>query len=368
MLLSPISPTDSRGELIREASVIIWDEGPMVNRAVLACVNEVCQTVMENDQPFGKKIVIILGDFRQTCPVIRGGTRAQVVDASIKSSSLWELFTIYRLTIPIRNAEDPEFADFVDAIGEGAGPDVPLTLIQHVQTPDDLIDFVYPPNILPDPLACLQRAILAPTHIQVDAYNKNILRRVQGETRTYLSADTLKEADDVGLEQPDSVLDYVAQHTPPGFPHHSLEIKTNAIFRLLRNFSIDLGLVKNIRVVIVNTGSRLITVRILRGIGGANAIESEDILIPRISFQTTLHSGHTLHRKQFPLAPAYATTFNSCQGLTLNCVGIDLTRPVFSHGQLYTALSRVRHRSHARVHLRPGETATTNVTYHELLI
>ncbi|KIJ60175.1 hypothetical protein HYDPIDRAFT_32441 [Hydnomerulius pinastri MD-312] len=26
------------------------------------------------------------------------------------------------------------------------------------------------------------------------------------------------------------------------------------------------------------------------------------------------------------------TTFNSCQGLTLNSIGVDLTRPVFSHG------------------------------------
>ena len=127
--------------------------------------------------------------------------------------------------------------------------------MEHVHTPENLIDFVYPPDILPDPQACLRRAILAPTHIQVDAYNKNILQRIEGETRTYLSADTLKEAEDVGLAQPDSVLDYVAQHTPPGFPHHTLEIKTNAIFRFLRNFSIDLGLVKNIRVVVIHTGS-----------------------------------------------------------------------------------------------------------------
>jgi len=41
MLQSPIKPTDPRGELIKEASIIIWDEGPMVNRAVLACVEEV---------------------------------------------------------------------------------------------------------------------------------------------------------------------------------------------------------------------------------------------------------------------------------------------------------------------------------------
>ncbi|KIJ16370.1 hypothetical protein PAXINDRAFT_62033, partial [Paxillus involutus ATCC 200175] len=79
MLQSPISPSDARGELICAASVIIWDEAPMVNRAVLACVEEVCHIIMGNNEPFGGKILILLGDFRQTCPVIRCGTRAQVV-------------------------------------------------------------------------------------------------------------------------------------------------------------------------------------------------------------------------------------------------------------------------------------------------
>ena len=36
-------------------------------------------------------------------------------------------------------------------------------------------------------------------------------------------------------------------------------------------------------------------------------------------------------RRQFPLTAAYATTFNSCQGLTLDRMGADLTKPVFSH-------------------------------------
>ncbi|EMD37727.1 hypothetical protein CERSUDRAFT_37681, partial [Gelatoporia subvermispora B] len=68
-----------RGELIREASVIIWDEAPMAHNSVLACVEETCRRVMRNDLPFGGKVVILLGDFRQTCPVIRNGTRHQVV-------------------------------------------------------------------------------------------------------------------------------------------------------------------------------------------------------------------------------------------------------------------------------------------------
>ena len=53
----------------------------------------------------------------------------------------------------------------------------------------------------------------------------------------------------------------------------------------------------------------------------------------------------TVIRKQFPLRLAYATTFNSCQGLTLAKTAVDLRIDPFAHGQLYTALSRVRHRN-----------------------
>jgi ATP-dependent exoDNAse (exonuclease V) alpha subunit len=140
-------------------------------------------------------------------------------------------------------------------------------------------------------------------------------------------------------------------------------MKTNALYRLLRNFSIDNGLVKNIRVRIIDVGARLITVRRMTGFLNP----TEDILIPRITFTHVLPSGHTLHRRQFPLAPAYATTFNSCQGLTLDKVGVDLTVPVFSHGQLYTALSRVRNRQSIKVLLPHEDTTTTNVTYSEIL-
>ncbi|KAJ7843150.1 DNA helicase Pif1 like protein, partial [Mycena leptocephala] len=79
MLESPIDPFDPRGELLREAALIIWDEAPMANRAVLACVEETCRRVMGNNLPFGGKVIVLLGDFRQTCPVIRRGSRAQVV-------------------------------------------------------------------------------------------------------------------------------------------------------------------------------------------------------------------------------------------------------------------------------------------------
>ncbi|KIK11055.1 hypothetical protein PISMIDRAFT_123396, partial [Pisolithus microcarpus 441] len=64
--------------------------------------------------------------------------------------------------------------------------------------------------------------------------------------------------------------------------------------------------------------------------------------IPRISFDfIPPGSDWTVTRKQFPLRLAYATTFNGCQGLTLQRSVVDLCKDPFSHGQLYTALSRV---------------------------
>jgi hypothetical protein len=290
------------------------------------------------------------------------------VDASIKSSPLWSDFTIHRLHRCRRNAEDLPFADFVDAIGDGAGPDVSLDMLAIVTDTEDVIEFVYPDRILQDTTSCLSRAILAPTNQQVDHYNNIILQRVHGTQRVYLAADSLKEVDNAGLISPDSALDYVARQTPPGLPSHTLTVKTNGVYRLLRNFSLDRGLVKNVRVVVIDVGTRIVTVRLLRPGDANHGGVGEDILIPRISFLHQLPSGHTLLRHQFPLAPAYATTFNSCQGLTLDVVGVDLTRPVFSHGQLYTALSRIRNHTDAKVRLRPEETTTPNVTYQEILI
>ncbi|KAJ2913021.1 hypothetical protein MD484_g7399, partial [Candolleomyces efflorescens] len=365
MLQSTITPDSSRAELIREAALIIWDEAPMANKAVLACVNDILCDVMGNDLPFGGKVMVLLGDFRQTCPVIRGGSRTEVVAASIKSSPLWDAFTVFQLTQPIRNAEDGQFCEFVNAIGDGGGPEVPLRGLNIVEEKDALTHFVFPDEILQDPLRCTTRAILAPTNRQVDEYNARILERLPpAARRVYFAADTLEEADDANVPPPESALDYVRTHTPPGFPPHCITLHVGCVCRLLRNFSIDRGLVKNVRVVVKGVANRLVTVQVLKG-GGQ--LEAEDILIPRITFKSELRSGHTLARKQFPLAPAYATTFNSCQGLTLDKVGVDLTSSVFSHGQLYTAMSRIRNRNDAIIRLPPGDSSTTNVTYSEIL-
>jgi ATP-dependent exoDNAse (exonuclease V) alpha subunit len=63
-------------------------------------------------------------------------------------------------------------------------------------------------------------------------------------------------------------------------------------------------------------------------------------------------------------------TINKSQGQSLWTVGLDLRIPVFSHGQLYVALSRTTSKTHLRI-LFPQDsqnTETANVVYNEALL
>lgn len=117
---------------------------------------------------------------------------------------------------------------------------------------EDVIAYIYPSTILQNPRDCLKRSILAPTNHQVDIYNDIILTHVQGDQHIYMATDSLKEVNAAGLVSPASALDFAAKQTPPGLPSHTLTIKTNRVYRLLQNFSLDRGLVKNVRVIVTN--------------------------------------------------------------------------------------------------------------------
>jgi hypothetical protein len=75
-----------------------------------------------------------------------------------------------------------------------------------------------------------------------------------------------------------------------------------------------------------------------------------------------------LSRRQFPVRLAFAMTINKSQGQTFDKIGVYLPRPVFAHGQLYVAFSRVRRMEDVSVMLdRDGVGVTRNVVYRELL-
>lgn len=74
-------------------------------------------------------------------------------------------------------------------------------------------------------------------------------------------------------------------------------------------------------------------------------------------------------RQQFPIRLCYAMTVNKSQGQTLGRVGIILRTPIFSHGQLFVALSRVRSMGALMIvnQTNDDERKATNVVYQEVL-
>ena len=51
------------------------------------------------------------------------------------------------------------------------------------------------------------------------------------------------------------------------------------------------------------------------------------------------------------IRPAYAMTMNKYQGQTLGFFGLSLENPVFCHGQLHVAFSRVSRVDHMKISL-----------------
>src|SRR5215207_9176918 len=147
----------------------------------------------------------------------------------------------------------------------------------------------------------------------------------------------MKESADLAEEMQEGMLEYLHLLNENGVPPNILKLKAGCICSIMRNLSVEKGLVKNARVKFVDYRRNCVKVQLL----GSEISH----WIPQITFEfQPERCPWTIIRRQIPLRLAYATTFNSCQGLTLDRVVVDLRSPVFAHGQLYTALSRTRRR------------------------
>ncbi|OWZ04997.1 Helitron helicase, partial [Phytophthora megakarya] len=160
-----------------------------------------------------------------------------------------------------------------------------------------LIDAVYPgvgDENLQDEYF-VDRAILAPTNASVRRINEMVAERLTGETKEYMSVDSLEGVADPNMFEQEFLNSLNFSDVPP----HRIVLKVGTPIIMIPNLNNDAGL------------------------------EDDDKEFP-----------FKLRRKQFPVVPAFAMTINKAQGQSIHHVGIYLESPAFTHGQLYVALSR----------------------------
>ena len=189
--------TSPRIELLRAAAFISWDEFPMSSKILAEAVDRLLRAIMGRpDIPFGGKLILTLGDWRQIAAVnadhahrnLDSSQQAFATSAfnfSFLSSALWPHFhaNTFRLTINERAKTDPEFHGILMGIGDGKTGNVIEIADLHVHVMYNLedaiqwvfedIEFDHETNEPAyDPFHCGKRAIIAPFNREVDEINR----------------------------------------------------------------------------------------------------------------------------------------------------------------------------------------------------
>ena len=276
----------------------------------------------------------------------------------------------------LRSDSDSEsFAQWLLDVGHGRhSPSSTLFIPPSMQclTEENLIASVYGSfsgcRTPPSPEFFAQRAILAPRNDEVRNLNASILNLLPGETCSFDSADSCSLEPASSQDFNNVPVEFLHTLNASGLPIAHLQLKIGCPIILLRNIDTNRGLCNGTRATVLETTNRVLSVRLLSGDHAG-----ETALIPRITLTpslTGIDCAIKLARRQFPVQLAFALTINKAQGQTLNHVGIDLRNPVFSHGQLYVALSRATCSRHIKVLLSPNTSNPyiPNVVYDEVLL
>ena len=251
-----ISSQSNLAKLIRMSKLILIDEATMLDAFMLGALDRSLRDIMgKAEQPFGGKIIVLAGDFRQCLPVVPGANRAGIVKHCINHSNLWGNLTLLKLTknMRVQASGDPILEDFDQwtlKIGNGEISDlsVPQNFIATKIIPNskndsssegkamqEFCEIMFPDleQNITDRNWVDGRAILATTNKEVMMLNNIISGLLPGDNQAFRSSDELESSEDLLRFNSE----YLNSLNPNGFPPHLLNLKPGMPLMLLRNIN-----------------------------------------------------------------------------------------------------------------------------------
>jgi ATP-dependent DNA helicase PIF1 len=175
------------------------------------------------------------------------------------------------------------------------------------------------------------------TRAQVDNSNEtelNVLIKVLGrKAHEHVSNDKfkLKEGKEFTSKQKQNFLETAEKNCPA---RKRLVLAVGAQVMLVSNLNLLGGLCNGSRGVVKRYNSSGLPIVLF--------MNGTETALQQATFEIKVSDDAVVIRKQIPLVLAYASTIHKCQGATLDCVQVSLGNDIFSCGQSYVALSRVR--------------------------
>ncbi|XP_026398120.1 uncharacterized protein LOC113293890 [Papaver somniferum] len=315
------------------------------------------------EKAFGEKTLLFGGDFRQILPVIRGGSRENIVDASISRSRLWKHFHVFELSVNMRllngncnSAEKQsisEFSKWILDLGDGK---LPAKAIKGeddeptwIKIPDDLLiesgenpietifQAIYPRLLdkIEDQDYLRKRCILTPKNDIVDQINDYVVYMLPGKEHGFLSSDSISPKS-YDFENAELLYnqEYLNSQKLSGVPNHVLRLKLNVPVMLTRNINPSAGLCNGTRLIVTRIMERTIQVKIItESAAGKSAVISRIVIQP-----TETHLPFILRRAQFPIKLYVAVSrTTSRSGLKIQ---IDKTKDIVPEGYTQNVVYR----------------------------
>ena len=272
----------------------------MMDKKAYETVDRTFRDICTRQLPFGGKIFLFGGDFRQTLPVVRHGRAEDIICSTLKKSFLWQNINVRKLTINMRarqesNENQNEFSQFLLDVGENRLPNTN----GYIELPDRICREVNIQNFdifIRQILANLSEwTILAPKNKTVNDLNDKIVEFFEGESRVYLSADTLRSDNPLSLQ--DFPPEFLSSLDLSGLPSHRLILKVGSPIMLMRNLNAKEGLCNGTQLRCLSLRDNLIEAEILTG-----TKKGDTVFIHRMTLEPSdTEFPFKLCRRQYPI-------------------------------------------------------------------